>query len=200
MVNGFLCSVCGQIHPPAPTSYSIRAPDAYIAIPDEERASRAQISAEQCILDERQFFLRGRIVLPILDQQNQPAPELLDPRSGPAPEIRLEAPYFAYGCWVEVSPKNFFRAHELWKTTGRENEPPFPGYLANELHHYPRTLGLEVLVATQPVGRRPHLTVLDQTHPLAQEQATGITAERIQRIAEQILHHPFTNPGASKYF
>ncbi len=188
MSSGFRCSICNLIHPPAPHSYSIKAPEIYISLNEEERETRTQISADQCIVDGSQFFLRGRIIVPILSQHFRPAPELLNFRATSTPQLRIDAPYFVYGCWVEVSPSDFSRTHELWTTQGRENEPPFEAYFATDLYHYPKTMNLRVSVSTQPVGRRPNFRILDETHPLAAEQKMGIDAERIQKIAEQILH------------
>lgn len=53
------------------------------------------------------------------------------------------------------------------------------------------TLGVKTHVHTEPVGTRPHIVLEPTEHPLAVEQRTGITVERVQRIAEAILH-----PGA----
>jgi hypothetical protein len=39
-----------------------------------------------------------------------------------------------------------------------------------------------------PVGERPMIIVRDEEHPLAQEQQQGISSNRLQEIAEQLLH------------
>ena len=93
-----------------------------------------------------------------------------------------------WGVWVEVSPKNFLRTNDLWTTEGRENEPPFPGWLNTELPLFANTINLEVSVQTQRVGRRPQFTVVDESHPLAIEQRNGITVERVEEIAELMVH------------
>jgi hypothetical protein len=45
-----------------------------------------------------------------------------------------------------------------------------------------------VSVQTQPVGQRPQFTVVDEEHPLGVEQRNGITMERVEEIAEMMLH------------
>ncbi|HEY4356552.1 MAG TPA: DUF2199 domain-containing protein [Acidobacteriaceae bacterium] len=162
---GFTCSVCGESHLLS-LSYSFKFPLALAAIPEEERDARVVWTPDQCVIDNKDFYLRGRIPVPIHG---------------------LEEP-FIWGVWAEVSPKNFIRTNELWNTEGREAEPAFAGYLNSELLPYGNTVDLELSVQTQSVGRRPHFTVSDPNHPLAIEQHTGISLERIERIAEQVLH------------
>jgi hypothetical protein len=165
----FLCRICKQHHSLS-TSYSIKAPIAAFVIPKEEIDSRIVITPDQCVIDQRDFYLRGRIPIPIH-----------------GPDGVLEEP-FIWGVWAEVSPKNFIRTNELWSTEGRESEPPFPGYLNSKISIFAPTINLEVDVQTQPVGRRPHFFVKDPTHPLAIEQREGISLDRLQQIAEQIFH------------
>jgi len=147
-------------------SFSVKAPLAVTAIPVEDLERRVVITPDQCVIDGRDFYLRGRIVVPI---------------------IGLDEP-FIWGVWAEVSPKNFLRTNDLWTVKGRETEPAFPGWLNTELFLFGNTINLEVSVQTQIVGRRPHFTVIDQNHPLAVEQRNGITVERVEEIAEMVLH------------
>ena len=87
-----------------------------------------------------------------------------------------------------MSEKNFDRAHKLWKTAGRESEPPYFGWLSTALPGYPETLLLKTSVHTRAVGRRPFVELEPTDHPLAVEQRTGITWDRVQEIAELVLH------------
>lgn len=141
-------------------------------IPQNELEQRVVWSPDQCVIDDRDFYLRGRI---------------------PVPVEGLDEP-FIWGVWAEVSPKTFLRANELWTTEGRENEPPYTAWLQNEIFPYGDTMNLEVRVHTQPVGRRPHFEIADPEHPLALEQRHGITMARVQQIAETLLHHNQQQP------
>ena len=165
--TGFDCAICRQHHPILPLSFSIKAPDAAIRIPAAEQSRRVVLSADQCVVDDTAFYLRGRIILPILDLPAEP---------------------FVWGLWAEVGPRDFIRTQALWKQAGRETELPFRGYLDSDLFLYPSTVNLEVSVQTQVVGRRPHFAVLSDTHPLAQEQRNGITLERVRQIAATLTH------------
>lgn len=149
-------------------TYGAEAPIYWYGIPQEERDSRAQLSSDQCIIDDQHFFLRGRIKIPVID--------------GAEP--------FFWGVWVSLSGKNFARVSELWDTPGREAEPPYFGWLSTELSPYPDTVNLKTFVHTQPVGERPLIELEATDHPLAIEQRQGITMERVRQIAELILHQP----------
>lgn len=165
---GFACGVCGKQHDVLPLSYSVKAPQAVTAIPLDELEKRVVITPDQCVIDGRDFYLRGRILVPI---------------------IGMDEP-FIWGVWAEISPKNFIRTNDLWNVPGREHEPPFPGWLNTELFLFGNTINLEVSVQTQAVGRRPQFTVSDPDHPLAIEQRSGITLKRVEEIAEAVLHRP----------
>jgi len=149
-------------------SYGMKVPQSAKEIPAEELERRVMLTPDQCVIDGRDFYLRGRILVPVLG---------------------LEEP-FVWGVWVEVSPKIFLRTNELWTKEGRENEPPFPAWLNTELPLFGNTINLEVSVQTQRVGRRPQFTVVDESHPLAIEQRNGITVERVEEIAEEMAHGP----------
>jgi hypothetical protein len=164
--NGFQCSVCQLWHDALPLSYSVKVPLAVNGIPEDELLRRVVFTADQCIVDERQFYLRGRIPVPVLGQDEP----------------------FIWGVWASVSQKDFLRTNELWNVSGREAEPPFLGRLNSEIPLYGDTLNLPVRVRTQIVGRRPHFEVLDAVHPLAMEQREGISLQRVCEIAEAILH------------
>lgn len=53
-----------------------------------------------------------------------------------------------------------------------------------------RLLNLKLRVQMQPVGRRPHSTVVEQEHALGKEQREGMSMERVIALAEMILHVP----------
>ncbi len=164
--SGFACTECGEWHAELHLQYSFQAPQAITAIPPSELRQRVVITPDQCVIDNSSFYLRGRILLPVIGQD--------DP--------------FVWGVWAEVSPANFLRSNQVWHTAGRENEPPFRGYLNSEIFIFGNTINLEVDIHTQVIGERPRFTISNPDHPLALEQRNGITLERAQEIAEMIIH------------
>jgi hypothetical protein len=171
-MDGYTCSICRQYHDGPPFSYGSPAPDLVYSLTEKERERRVTLSSDQCevrgekLFSEKAYFILGNIDIPIIG----------------AKEI------FRWSVWVSLSKANYERAGKLWNTVGRENEPPYFGWLSTSLPVYPETLNLKTNVHTKPVGTRPLVELEPTNHPLAIEQRNGITLERIQQIAEKILH------------
>lgn len=92
---------------------------------------------------------------------------------------------FTWGVWVSLSSGNFARAVDLWEQPGREDEPPYFGWLSTELFPYqPSTVQLKTNVHTRPVGEKPFVEIEPTDHPLAVEQRAGMTMDRVRQIAE----------------
>ena len=91
-------------------------PDAYLAIPPEERSIRTIVGSDECKLhdgpdSDPRFFLRVLLPMP----------------------VRGEAEACAWGVWAEVSESAFDRTRELWDDPAQFDEPPFTAKLANAL-------------------------------------------------------------------
>jgi len=125
------------------------------------------LESEICIIKDQGFFVRGLVEIAVIDS------DLV----------------FTWNVWVSLSKDNFVRMTELWDRPGRENEPPYFGWLSNEIPAYPAsTLNLKTRLHTGPPGERPTIELEPTDHPLAIEQRTGITHARVQEIAETLLH------------
>jgi hypothetical protein len=161
----FMCGRCGRHHDGVPFSYGSDAP----AYWSDELATdeTSQLTDEQCVIKREHFFVRARLVIPVIDADTE----------------------FDWGVWVTLSHPNFKRMNNLWTTVGREHEPSYFGWLSTLIPIYqPTTLNLKTRVHTQPVGERPLIELEPTDHPLAVEQRTGITLARVQKIAEEMLH------------
>lgn len=163
---GFHCVTCGSFHDELPMCLGSPAPAAWFDIPTGDRDHRAQLSSDQCVIDNQHFFLLGRIELPV--------------RDSPDP--------FVWLTWVSVSESNFARAGELWGTEGRESEPPYFVWVQSVLPYQGGTLSLKGELITRPVGQRPLVMLEPSDHPLSVEQRNGITLARVQEIVENALH------------
>jgi hypothetical protein len=163
--QGFVCRGCGQRHEGLPFSYGASAPAYWRQGLDGDE--RTVLEDEICIIQAEHYFVRTRLVIPVLDAEDD----------------------FEWGVWVSLSRDNFRRMLDLWTTPGREREPAYFGWLSTELPAYAmQTLNLKTEVHTEHVGTRPHIVLEPTDHPLAVEQRTGITVERVQQIAERVLH------------
>ncbi|PZG23906.1 DUF2199 domain-containing protein [Micromonospora craterilacus] len=163
--QGFVCHNCGQRHEGLPFSYGAPAP-AYWR-DDLNSDERSVLEDEICIIQAQHYFVRARLVIPVLDADAD----------------------FEWGVWVSLSGTNFSRMLDLWTAPGREQEPAYFGWLSTELTAYPiETLNLKTEVHTEQVGTRPHIVIEPTDHPLAVEQRSGISVKRVQEIAELLLH------------
>ncbi|MFE2023089.1 DUF2199 domain-containing protein [Streptomyces sp. NPDC059499] len=146
-------------------SYSTMAPDVWD--PSFESDPGCLLSSDQCVIKGQHFFIRGLIEIPVIGSQDA----------------------FSWGVWVSLSKDNFARALDVWDTEGREAEKPYFGWLSTELTLYPEsTTDLKTNAHTRPVGKRPFIELEPTDHPLAVEQRTGITQDRVREIAMAVLH------------
>lgn len=146
-------------------SYSTMAPDVWD--PSFESDQDCLLSSDQCVIKGQHFFIMGLIEIPVIGSQD----------------------VFSWGVWVSLSKDNFARALEVWNTEGREAEKPYFGWLSTELTLYPEsTTNLKTNAHTRPVGKRPFIELEPTDHPLAVEQRTGITQDRVREIAMAVLH------------
>ncbi|EDY50511.1 DUF2199 domain-containing protein (plasmid) [Streptomyces clavuligerus] len=162
---GFTCSCCGDHHSELPMDYTARAPAGWD--PAMADASDCLLSPDQCVIRARHYFVKGLIEIPVIGSEE----------------------VFSWGVWVSLSRENFSRAVDLWDTPGRESEEPYFGWLTTDLTVYsPTTLNLKTKLHTRPVGERPFVELEPTGHPLAAEQRTGITVDRVREIAAAVLH------------
>jgi hypothetical protein len=163
--TGYVCRTCGKFHAELPMDFYDPAPAPFYVIPKKERKARCQLTSDLCMIDGKRYFIRGCLEIPVVD--------------GPRP--------FVWGVWTSLSKKNFDRTVKLWDTPGKENEPPYFGWLYTVLPLYPYTIRLRAQVQTRPGNLRP-LVILEPTdHPLAVEQREGITLARVREMAEALL-------------
>lgn len=165
--KGYMCSCCGEWHNEVPLAFGYDLPTYAAQINKNERRDRVVANADFCTIDERDYFVRGVIEIPIIDYDK-----------------KLE-----WGVWVSLSKRNFERMTDLLTNESRVNEPPYFGWLSNGIPLYtPTTLNLKTHVWTQAVGLRPLIELEPTDHPLAIEQRNGITIERLQQIIAQVIH------------
>ncbi|EEF60684.1 DUF2199 domain-containing protein [Pedosphaera parvula] len=147
-----------------PTCFGFDDPSHYFDIAPKDRPKRVTLGSDQCIVDDKSFFVLGCLDIPLLDTTE----------------------VFRWMIWVSLSEKTFKRMSELWHTSGRESESPYFGWLSTSLPCYPETLNLKTHVHTQPVGTRPSIELEPTDHPLAIDQRSGISLARAHELSQQI--------------
>ncbi|EFL12791.1 DUF2199 domain-containing protein [Streptomyces sp. C] len=160
---GFTCSCCGARHPVLPMNYTAEAPAVWD--PAFAHADDCQLSADQCVVRGQHYFVKGLIEIPVIGGDE----------------------VFSWGVWVSLSRDSFSRAADLWDTPGLSlrsrtsaGSPP--------TCRSTRPLNLKTYIHTRPVGERPFVELEPTDHPLAVEQRTGITLDRVREIATAVLH------------
>ncbi|MGO9114045.1 MAG: DUF2199 domain-containing protein [Thermoguttaceae bacterium] len=164
--EGFICGTCGKFHAELPMDFAVKTPFPYLAIPAEERKARCYLTSDVCVIDGKEFYIRGCLEIPVIDGPKR----------------------FAWGVWVSLSETSFKRYMELWDYDGREKEPPFFGWLCTRLPLYPDTGLLKTHVHLRPSNQRPFIELEPTDHPLAIEQRNGITMARGREIAAALMH------------
>lgn len=161
MQHAWTCGCCGRQFSTLPLDFACRTPDHWFQIPEAERENRAKLSSDVCIIDDKDFFVRGCLEIPIIGQED----------------------CFNWGVWVSVSRESFMRIHELWDSPDVQDEPPKFGWLCNNISVYPTTLSLKTNLYLRAGNRRPSIQLEPTDHPLAVEQRTGISIKRVEEIA-----------------
>lgn len=163
---GYQCKTCGALHPERPTCFGAEMPAVVAHLSSDDRARRVELSSDQCVLDDEHFFVLGTLDLP----------------------VRGSDETLTWVVWSTLSRANFERAADLWHVEGREREPPYFGWLSNQIPGFPNSLNVKVLVHTQPLGIRPRLEVVDEGHPLRDAQRNGVSSEEADRLIHVALY------------
>ena len=158
------CKCCGRQHNELPLDWSAKAPDHYLAIPEAERPARTQLGQDFCTIDGKAFYIRGAIEIPIIDRGDT----------------------LAWGVWASVSAASAKTIWKVWDAPDCANAGPFFGWLSSNLKLYPDSFNLKTHVHLRP-ELIPLIELEPTDHPLAVEQRTGITVDRVVEIAESLL-------------
>lgn len=162
----FKCGNCDEWHEGAP-SLACQVPDMLLAVPPKERRARVQIGSEVAVLDEKHFFIRACMNVPIQGTEA----------------------HFTWGLWADVSSRDFFDYCELSEKGAVGG--PYQGRLANSLPFYPDCLSIPVSVQPQSGDQRPLLLTPDGESSLARHLREGMPEQDAKAYFERVLH-----PGA----
>jgi hypothetical protein len=157
----FTCACCGQKVTALP-DLAYDAPQHYSGLSEAERAARASLDADFCVIDGEDRFIRAVCLVPIVDTDE----------------------HFAWGVWVSLSAENFQRYADSFQDDDQSKLGQMFGWFCNRLPNYPETLSLQATVVPQDNRQRPLVWINDAhaDHPLYIEQRRGITPERLGEI------------------
>jgi len=161
------CSRCGAASHEELLDIAFLLPYDIAALDLAERARRAKVSSDLCVLKGRwfgsnRFFLRAVAPVPVVETDET----------------------LRWGVWVEVTEDVFGRYLSLYESDA-SNEAPAEGKLANELKGYPPARGLSLTLTFGSAQRRPSVRLAPSQHPLCVEQSRGISSERLHHIVDE---------------
>lgn len=157
----FKCSQCDEVHKGVP-GFGTKAPIYYFGIAEEERHQRAQLSSDTCIIDQKEYFVRGCLELPVTST----------------------AEPFVFGAWISLSEEDFLRFLDLLDVAEREEEPPMVGWFSSWFWEYEQTERLKARIHFRNDGIRPLIELEPTEHPLALAQRQGLTRQETIGIYE----------------
>ena len=160
----FTCATCGKTHEGSP-SLSFESPTHYFLLSEEDK-KKATLSSDFCVIEDKDFFIRVILEIPIHGAKEP----------------------FTWGVWVSQSRPNFETYAARFKQ--EDNREPTFGWFSNNLPYYPDTLLLKTRVHFQPKGLRPKLELEKSEHPLCVDFHNGISWEKAVEIAQVALHPP----------
>lgn len=161
----FHCTSCGEMHEGMP-SFGAHAPLSYYKVPSDEREQRCRLGSDECVIDEKWFFVKGCIEIPVLGEE-----EVL-----------------SWGVWVSLSKQSYIQWLDAIKKEKRSHIGPFFGWLDAWLKPYPDTLNLKTTVHLRDRELRPYIELEPTDHRLAIEQHEGISVERVAEIYSIMVH------------
>jgi hypothetical protein len=153
----YRCTVCGELHDDLPDLGSDR-PDGWWGIPAEERSRRVVLTADTCVIDDEDYYIRGVIEIPIHGQTNR----------------------FGFGAWVSQKRENFL---QYVNNPNSANIGPFFGWLCTRISYYEEeTLHLKSRAHFRGGGLRPSIELEPTDNPLAIDQRNGIELAKAWEI------------------
>lgn len=155
----FKCISCGKWHEGMP-AFDADAPLYYYSIPTEQRQARCSLDSDRCVVDDKFFFVRGCLEIP----------------------VHGESEAFSWGVWVSLSSNSFDQFEACFEAPKRSHIGPFFGWLSAALPLYPATENLKTMVHLRDDGIRPYIKLEPTDHPLAVEQRSGISVDRVAEI------------------
>lgn len=158
----YVCSSCGQGHDGLPYIGADR-PQQYWDVPESERGRRVVLTPERCVIDDRFFFTRGVLEIPIIDH----------------------ASGLCFVVWISQQAEEFFayRNHPDSDEIG-----PFPGRLASRMMYFDKdTFLLKATIRFLGGGHRPRIELSPAKHSLVFMQDTGITLSHAREIVNYYM-------------
>lgn len=167
MAFSFQCRTCGELHKGLP-SFGPYAPLSYALLGEEYQSNHAKLGTDDCVIDGENFFIRGRLEIPIKDH--------LEP--------------FVWLVWCSLSRDSYEQWRDAYDLVQRSHIAPFFGWLNVSLPFYEDTVNLATSVHLSDNGLRPLVEVHEAKNKLYLDQTNGILAAEAEAMVHDLLHPP----------
>lgn len=130
-------------------------------LPSWDKDTRSTFLTEDyCAIENRDFFVRGLIHLPIIGT----------------------AETFRWGVWGSLSKSNFETLLRMDQDPKRAELPAMFSWLSSDIPEYSDTINVKMYAHIREPGERPNFELEASDHLLAQQYHKGITPERVKEI------------------
>lgn len=163
--NSYECGVCGKFHAGLPMDMAYKNPANFFKIPPNERSARINSTDDICVIDNKEFYIRGILPIPVIDSNDE----------------------FRWGVWARVEEDDFKNYLQYWDGHIPKNAPSLNGYLSGGIKDYPDSDMVEVQIHLQPDDQRPIFRALSSEHQLGFDQQNGVTMEKVHSFVLPLL-------------
>jgi len=140
---------------------------AALYIPEKNRDELVKLGKDECVIEEKYYYLRGCIEIPVHGFQEP----------------------FIWGTWVELQEHDFMEYTSLKKGFDRTQKGPYYTRLSAHFRAYSENCEhLNLRLYPRNLGTRPLLELEPTEHPMAVEQRNGISTARLAEIYETMVH------------
>ncbi len=161
----FQCSCCDKEYDQIPFCFGSDYPAVYFSIPSEERDERIEMEKSLCVIDEKFFFHRGRLEIPIRDNHDN----------------------LFFDVWLSISEDNFGIRMDDWNNPNRINNSPYFGWLQTQIPTYENSINIKAQAFEEELDCIPRIEATDENHQLTLDQKNGISLKKAIGIIEFIL-------------
>lgn len=149
------CASCEEWHSGPCLDFGYDAPYYW-----SRKTPDSSLNKDYCAIEDRDFFVRGIIELPII---------------GTSESLR-------WGVWGSLSKANYETLVEIGDDPKVTQLPPMFSWLSTKIPEYPDTLSLKMYARVLQAGMRPYFEPESSDHPLSREYHDGISPERVKEI------------------
>ncbi|MBC6608890.1 DUF2199 domain-containing protein [Hymenobacter sp. BT188] len=137
-------------------------PEPFFTVPKDEREYRIKLTADTCVIDNEEFFIRGLIEIPVHGQDAT----------------------FGLGVWVSQKEENF--ANYVMNPDSAEIGPYF-SWLCSDIPAFGSTVNLKTRAHFNGINLRPTIELEPTEHPLSVAQNEGISIEHAWEIVHKYI-------------